>query len=63
MDEHGEQCREQVFEIFWRQHDPEDWVAVVKDIFTDQRRQVCSWEELEGFIKSQLPIARLQEVE
>ena len=63
MDEHGEPRAERIFEIVWHQHNPDDWVAEVKDTQTDQRRQVSSLKELERFIQSQIWIADLQTVE
>ena len=63
MDEHGEQCWEKVFEIVWHQHDPEDWMAVITDTHSDQRRQVCSWEELQQFIHAHLWTAEPQTVD
>jgi hypothetical protein len=50
MTEQGEQP-EAVFEIFWYQHNPDDWTAEVLDQRTGERRRVYSLEELMALIQ------------
>lgn len=57
MDEPDEQWPESLFDIVWRQKDPDQWVAEIKDTRTDQRLQVSTFEELEKFIMTQLRLA------
>jgi hypothetical protein len=62
MEQAEKQSSETVLDIVWRQQDPGDWIAEVRDTRTDQRRQVSSIEELEQFIQSQLCLVRKQEL-
>jgi hypothetical protein len=54
---------EGVFEIAWHQHNPDDWMAEVRDVRTNHRCRVYSYEELERFIQSHLPLGASMPVE
>jgi hypothetical protein len=45
-----------VFELIWHQHNPDDWMADVRDTRTNQHCQVYTLAELEQFIRTHLQI-------
>jgi peptide methionine sulfoxide reductase MsrA len=55
MNEHEENRSERVFEVFWRQHNPDDWMADVVDVVTGERRRVYSLDELAAIIAPPFP--------
>ena len=63
MAEQGDVWPEGVFEVIWHQHNPDDWMAEVRDTRTNQRCQVYSLAELERFIQAHLQISEPQRVE
>jgi hypothetical protein len=46
MNEHEEIPSEKVFEIIWKQHNPDDWMAQVIDMATGEHHRVYSLDEL-----------------
>jgi hypothetical protein len=56
MAERGDLSLEGAFEVIWHQHNPEDWMAEIRDIRTSQSCRVSSLGELEQFIHSHLQI-------
>jgi hypothetical protein len=63
MAEQEEQWPEGVFEIIWHQHNPDDWMAEVRDTRSNQICQVFSLEELERFIRAHLRVGEPQPAE
>jgi hypothetical protein len=58
MAERAEEWQEAIFELFWYQHNPDDWVAEVVDSLTGERRRIDSTHELAELLQ---PRARLKQ--
>ncbi len=54
MSEQRARWFEATFDITWLQHNPDDWMADVRDLRSGQQRRVYTMEELTQFVQSHL---------
>jgi hypothetical protein len=56
MSEQRARWPEATFDIIWHQHNPDDWMADVRDLRTGQKRRVYTLEELTQFVQSHVQV-------
>jgi hypothetical protein len=60
MSEQRARWPEGTFEIVWLQHNPDDWMADIRDLRSGQQHRVYSVEELTQFVRLHLQIEARQ---